>query len=338
MPEPTTVLAWAGMIGAVALVRRVRKIAGTRPDLDGDAGSRPGSKDLTSPRRPHPRRPGALVLRTPLGMIDAGWVRPAGCTNRLPRTRGLQHRSMSLPTDRPRPPATSTSPRSPTSPAAVARAIRTQPDRPTACSAGGSVAMTVGQPGDRRDRPDRPRGGRRRSARSGFEPVRRRRDGEPRRRDAPRASGRSWPSSASPRTSVGCPIRSEMDTVGPRAPTPSACRSTSTGTPSRPTGSSCSTGSSRTPRSPAGTRAACSRCSPIGLGKRQGAAQVHKLGLPGLKTLLPEVGAFLLERTPVALGLAILENADEHTARVVAGRARGAARGRAPPARRGPRR
>ncbi len=56
----------------------------------------------------------------------------------------------------------------------------------------------------------------------------------------------------------------------------------------------------------------------IGLGKRQGAAQVHKLGLPGLKTLLPEVGAFLLEKTPVVLGIALLENAREHTARVVA--------------------
>ena len=56
----------------------------------------------------------------------------------------------------------------------------------------------------------------------------------------------------------------------------------------------------------------------IGLGKRQGAAQVHKLGLPGLKTMLPEVGAFLLKRTPVALGIAILENAFEHTARIVA--------------------
>ena len=56
----------------------------------------------------------------------------------------------------------------------------------------------------------------------------------------------------------------------------------------------------------------------IGLGKRQGAAQVHKLGLPGLKRMLPEVGAFLLEQTPVALGLAILENAHERTARVVA--------------------
>jgi hypothetical protein len=56
----------------------------------------------------------------------------------------------------------------------------------------------------------------------------------------------------------------------------------------------------------------------VGLGKREGAAQVHKLGLPGLRTLVPEVGAFLLEKTPVKLGLAILENAREHTARIVA--------------------
>ncbi len=56
----------------------------------------------------------------------------------------------------------------------------------------------------------------------------------------------------------------------------------------------------------------------IGLGKRQGAAQVHKLGLPGLRRMLPEVGAFLLAKTPVALGVALLENARERTARVVA--------------------
>jgi hypothetical protein len=55
----------------------------------------------------------------------------------------------------------------------------------------------------------------------------------------------------------------------------------------------------------------------IGLGKRQGAAQVHKLGLPGLRSMLPEVGSFLLQRTRVVLGVAILENAREHTARIV---------------------
>ncbi len=56
----------------------------------------------------------------------------------------------------------------------------------------------------------------------------------------------------------------------------------------------------------------------IGLGKREGAAQVHKLGLPGLRRLLPEVGAFLLARTKVVLGLALLENARERLARVEA--------------------
>jgi hypothetical protein len=56
----------------------------------------------------------------------------------------------------------------------------------------------------------------------------------------------------------------------------------------------------------------------IGLGKREGAAQVHKLGLPGLKRLLPEVGRFLLAHTPVVLGLALLENAHECLARVIA--------------------
>ncbi len=55
----------------------------------------------------------------------------------------------------------------------------------------------------------------------------------------------------------------------------------------------------------------------IGLGKHQGAEQVHKLGLPGLLKLLPEVGAFLLANTRVALGIALLENAEERTARVV---------------------
>lgn len=55
----------------------------------------------------------------------------------------------------------------------------------------------------------------------------------------------------------------------------------------------------------------------IGLGKREGAAQVHKLGLPGLRRMVPEVGGFLLENTRVALAIGLLENAEERTARVV---------------------
>lgn len=56
----------------------------------------------------------------------------------------------------------------------------------------------------------------------------------------------------------------------------------------------------------------------IGLGKREGAAQVHKLGVRGLKEVLPAVGAFLLKNTKFALGLAIIENGHDETAELVA--------------------
>ena len=55
----------------------------------------------------------------------------------------------------------------------------------------------------------------------------------------------------------------------------------------------------------------------IGLGKRQGATQVHKLGLRGLEEVLPAVGAFLLKNTKFALGLAIIENAEDVPAEIV---------------------
>ena len=56
----------------------------------------------------------------------------------------------------------------------------------------------------------------------------------------------------------------------------------------------------------------------IGLGKREGASQVHKLGVRGLQEVLPAVGHFLVENTRFALGLAILENAADETAEIVA--------------------
>ncbi len=56
----------------------------------------------------------------------------------------------------------------------------------------------------------------------------------------------------------------------------------------------------------------------IGLGKREGASQVHKLGTRGLKEVLPEVGKFLLKNTKFALGVAIVENADDVPADIVA--------------------
>jgi hypothetical protein len=56
----------------------------------------------------------------------------------------------------------------------------------------------------------------------------------------------------------------------------------------------------------------------IGLGKREGASQVHKLGVRGLQEVLPAVGRFLLENTRIALGLAIIENADDLPAEIMA--------------------
>jgi hypothetical protein len=56
----------------------------------------------------------------------------------------------------------------------------------------------------------------------------------------------------------------------------------------------------------------------IGLGKRAGAEQIHKLGLRGMKEVLPAVGRFLVEKTNLALGLAILENADDMPAEIAA--------------------
>ena len=56
----------------------------------------------------------------------------------------------------------------------------------------------------------------------------------------------------------------------------------------------------------------------IGLGKRDGAAQIHKLGLRGMREVLPAVGKILVETTKFALGLAILENSDDRPAEIVA--------------------
>jgi hypothetical protein len=54
----------------------------------------------------------------------------------------------------------------------------------------------------------------------------------------------------------------------------------------------------------------------IGLGKRDGASQHHRLGIRGLRDMLPETAKVILEKTPFVAGLAILENAQEQTARL----------------------
>ena len=55
----------------------------------------------------------------------------------------------------------------------------------------------------------------------------------------------------------------------------------------------------------------------IGLGKRQGAEQVHKLGVRGMMEVYPAVGRFLVANTRFALGLAIIENAEDVPAEIV---------------------
>jgi hypothetical protein len=52
----------------------------------------------------------------------------------------------------------------------------------------------------------------------------------------------------------------------------------------------------------------------IGLGKRQGAEQVHKFGPERLGVLIPAVAGFLLDRLPVLFGVALLENYREQLA------------------------
>jgi hypothetical protein len=52
----------------------------------------------------------------------------------------------------------------------------------------------------------------------------------------------------------------------------------------------------------------------IGLGKRDGAAQLHRWGMRGLTELLPESARLIVEKTRFAAGLAVLENAREETA------------------------
>ena len=54
----------------------------------------------------------------------------------------------------------------------------------------------------------------------------------------------------------------------------------------------------------------------IGLGKRDGAARLHRMGMRGLTEMMPESGKVVLEKTKFAGGLAVLENAVEQTALV----------------------
>jgi hypothetical protein len=54
----------------------------------------------------------------------------------------------------------------------------------------------------------------------------------------------------------------------------------------------------------------------IGLGRDIGAEQVHRLGIRGMKEILPAVGRILVEKTPFALGIAVIENAADLPAEI----------------------
>lgn len=56
----------------------------------------------------------------------------------------------------------------------------------------------------------------------------------------------------------------------------------------------------------------------IGLGKQVGAAQHHRWGVRGIRDMIPESAKVIVEKTPFVGALAILENANEETARLQA--------------------
>jgi hypothetical protein len=55
----------------------------------------------------------------------------------------------------------------------------------------------------------------------------------------------------------------------------------------------------------------------IGLGKRKGADTVHRYGPDGLRDLLPQMARMAVEKKPIAMGVAIVENAYDEVADIV---------------------
>ena len=55
----------------------------------------------------------------------------------------------------------------------------------------------------------------------------------------------------------------------------------------------------------------------IGLGKRRGADTIHRYGPPGLRDLLPQAARLAIQRAPIAMGVAIIENAYDEVARII---------------------
>ena len=54
----------------------------------------------------------------------------------------------------------------------------------------------------------------------------------------------------------------------------------------------------------------------IGLGKHKGAINVHRHGAYGLKTIIPEAAGIIIENAPIIMGVAVIENAYDRTAKI----------------------
>lgn len=54
----------------------------------------------------------------------------------------------------------------------------------------------------------------------------------------------------------------------------------------------------------------------IGLGNHKGAQNIHSYGIYGLQKLIPESACLILEKMPVIMGIAIVENANDRTAEI----------------------
>lgn len=54
----------------------------------------------------------------------------------------------------------------------------------------------------------------------------------------------------------------------------------------------------------------------IGLGKQRGADTLHRYGVVGLRDLMPQAARLIVEKAPIAMGLAIIENAYEEIAHI----------------------
>ncbi len=54
----------------------------------------------------------------------------------------------------------------------------------------------------------------------------------------------------------------------------------------------------------------------IGFGNHIGAMAIHEYGIYGLAKLIPKAAAIIMEKTPILLGVAVIENAEDTTAKV----------------------